>query len=288
MRRLDGLLQGDYRTFFRGVGLDLAGLREYQPGDDVRHIDWNITARLSTPYVRQYNEDRDVTVWFLLDLSRSVDFGSGGRGSVTKRDVIVDLLATLAGLFTRRGNRAGALFFDGGNVDVLPAGGGRLHLLNLIDDADGFTSTATGSETQLALLLDAAQRLVRRRSLIFLMTDFATVPGWERSLGTLAQRHEVISVQVSDPAEERIPRLGLVYMEDAETGEQLLVDAGNPAFQRRFAAEVEARSRAIEDGLVRAGVDGFEVSTEDDMVATLLQFVQARARAGTTRRGVAR
>src|SRR6187401_3280078 len=129
LRRLDGLLQGDYRTLFRGVGLDLADLREYQYGDDVRHIDWNVTARLQTPYVREYHEDREVTAWFLLDLSPSVDFGSG---EVRKRSVAADFVAVLARLLTRHGNRVGAMLY-GDKVDtVIPARSGRRHVLHLM------------------------------------------------------------------------------------------------------------------------------------------------------------
>src|SRR5438874_4425899 len=129
LRRLDGLLQGDYRTLFRGFGLDLADLREYQYGDDIRHIDWNVTARLQTPYVREYYEDREVTAWFLLDLSASVDFGSQ---EVRKTTVAVDFVTVLARLLTRHGNRVGALLY-GSEVDtVIPARSGRRHVLHLL------------------------------------------------------------------------------------------------------------------------------------------------------------
>src|SRR6186997_940704 len=133
IRRLDGMLHGDYRTLFRGTGLDLADLREYQYHDDVRHIDWNVTARLQIPYVREYHEDREVTAWFLLDLSPSVDFGTVGEDR-EKRTVLIDFVATLARLLTRRGNRVGAMIAGGAAEVVIPAGTGRVQVLRLIED----------------------------------------------------------------------------------------------------------------------------------------------------------
>src|SRR5512136_1027283 len=130
IRRLDGILQGDYRSLFYGFGLDLADLREYQPGDDIRHMDWNVTARLGTPYVRQFVEDRDITAWFLLDLSPSVDFGTTRS---LKRDCLIDLVTVLARLLTRRGNRTGAILYDSRVERVIPARGGRLHVLRMIN-----------------------------------------------------------------------------------------------------------------------------------------------------------
>src|SRR5512147_2038007 len=153
IRRLDGAVHGDYRTLFRGVGLDLADLREYQHHDDVRHIDWNVTARLQSPYVRQFTEDRELTAWFLLDLSGSVDFGSDQR---TKRQVSAEFVAVLARLLTRHGNRVGALLF-GNQVDaVLPARNGRMHVLHLLQRMRDFKTPPARRETQLRLLLQGA------------------------------------------------------------------------------------------------------------------------------------
>jgi uncharacterized protein (DUF58 family) len=160
IRRLDGLLQGDYRTLWRGAGLDLADLREYQHHDDVRHIDWNVTARLQTPYVRQFTEDRELAAWFLVDLSASVDFGSDTRA---KRGVAREFVGVLARLLTRHGNRVGALLY-GTQVDtVVPARGGRLHVLNLLQRMAGRPAEAAPGATQLRDLLVAGQRIVKRR-----------------------------------------------------------------------------------------------------------------------------
>src|SRR6266498_1557870 len=171
IRRLDGLLQGDYRSLFYGYGVDFADLREYQPEDDIRYIDWNVTARMNTPYVRQYVEDREITAWFLLDLSPSVDFGSV-MTERAKRTVLIDFVTTLARLLTRHGNRVGAMFY-GGRVDrTIPACGGRNHVLRLIDDLIKHPRLAAAPFTDLTPLLETGQRAIKRRSLVFIISDF--------------------------------------------------------------------------------------------------------------------
>jgi len=197
IRRLDGLLQGDYRTLFRGFGLDLAGLREYQFGDDIRNIDWNVTARVQTPYVREYVEDRDVTAWFLLDLSPSVDFGTI---RTLKRNLLVDFVAVLARVLTRFGNRVGAILYTDCVEKVVPARSGRLQVLRLIDDLRGQLRPRRSPVTNLAALLESGLRTFRRRSLVFVISDFISAPGWDRPLGALAQRHEVLAIRLYDPA----------------------------------------------------------------------------------------
>src|SRR5580765_8227111 len=186
IRRLDGLLQGDYRTLFRGVGLDLADLREYQYGDDVRNIDWNVTARLQTPYVREYHEDREITAWFLLDLSASIDFGSRG---VRKRNVSQDFVGALARLLTRHGNRVGALLYGRGVESMIPARSGRRHVLQILHEIDALKVAGQTKGTDLRELLKAGAHMIRRRSLIFVVSDFISEPGWSQMLGTLVQRN---------------------------------------------------------------------------------------------------
>src|SRR5688500_939914 len=169
IRRLDGLLQGDYRTLFRGFGLDLADLREYQYNDDVRHIDWNVTARLQTPYVREYNEDREVTAWFLLDLSPSVDFGSH---EVKKRSVALEFVTVLARLLTRHGNRVGALFYGDRLDTVIPARSGRSHVLHIMHRVLSRPDRAQSAATNLRDFLQGAFQVMQRRSLVFIVSDF--------------------------------------------------------------------------------------------------------------------
>ena len=275
IRRLDGLLHGNYRTFFRGFGLDLADLREYQYHDDVRHIDWNVTARLQTPYVREYNEDREVTAWFLLDLSPSVDFGSH---HVKKRAVCVEFVTVMARLLTRHGNRVGAIFY-GDEVDtVITARTGRRHVLHILSKMVSRPELPQSGATRLHDLLQSALQFMRRRSVVFLVSDFISAPGWGEPLAHLALRHEILAVRLFDPLEQALPDLGLVVVQDAETGEQLLVDTHDRAFRKRFATAAERRETAIRSAFREAGVDALELGTNDDLVDAILRFAELRKR----------
>jgi len=275
IRRLDGLLQGDYRTLFRAFGLDLADLREYQFNDDVRHIDWNVTARLQVPHVREYYADREVTAWFLLDLSGSLDFGSG---AVRKRTLSAELVALLGRLLTRHGNRVGAVLYSDEVDAVIPARAGRRHLLHLLDRMLDPLRTGGGRETNLNVLLEKAHKLIKRRSVVFIVSDFISTPGWERAIALLARRHEVVAVRLYDPLELELPDLGLITMQDAETGEQLLVDTRDPGFRRRFAQAAEHREAVVRKALAEAGVDCLELATDEELLAALLRFVGLRKR----------
>jgi uncharacterized protein (DUF58 family) len=275
IRRLDGLLHGDYRTLFRGFGLDLADLREYQYHDDVRHIDWNVTARLGTPYVREYYEDRDVTAWFLLDLSPSLDFGSR---EMRKRGVSADFVTVLARLLSRHGNRVGALFY-GDRVDtVIPAKSGRRHVLHILYTMLSRPQRSRSAATDLKVLLKTAFALMPRRSLVFVVSDFVSAPGWEEPLARLALRHEVVAVRLYDPLELELPDLGLVTIQDAETGEQVLVDTHDRRFRKRFAFIAEQREKALRTAFRQAGVDALELSTDDHLVDAILRFADLRKR----------
>jgi uncharacterized protein (DUF58 family) len=284
MRRLDGLLQGDYRTLFRGFGLDLADLREYQYGDDVRHIDWNVTARLQTPYVREYHEDREVTAWFLLDLSGSVDFGSG---PVRKRAVSADFVAVLARILTRHGNKVGALFY-GEDVDtMIPARTGRRHVLRVLHAMLERPAPKRNEPTDLGALLTGAAHLMRRRSLVFVVSDFISVPGWEERLGQLAQRHEVVAVRLHDPLEANLPDLGMLVVQDAETGEQIFVDTHDRGFRKRFAAAAARREAGLRAAFREAGIDALELSTDDALIDAIRRFADMRKRRSRMNSGAA-
>ena len=278
IRRLDGLLQGDYRTLFRGSGVDLADLREYQLHDDVRHIDWNVTARLQQPYVRMFLEDRDLTAWFLLDLSGSVDFGSR---DVTKLAVSTGFVAVLARVVTRHGNRVGAVLY-GHEVDsVMPARASRLHVLELLQRIRAHRSEPkAGGGTALADLLRTADGLMKRRSVVFVVSDFISAPGWQQALGRLARRHEVIAVRLVDPAEMALPDVGLVTVEDAETGEQLFIDAADPSFRERYARIAQEQEAQLMQDLGSSGADVLELATDDDLLEALLRFAMLRRQRG--------
>ena len=275
IRRLDGLLQGDYRTLMRGAGLDLADLREYQYHDDVRHIDWNVTARLQIPHVRVFTEDREMASWFLLDLSPSVDFGSGEQ---RKRNVSADFVAVLARLLTRHGNRVGAMLYGAGVDTVIPTRGGRGHVLNLLHSMQVRPVSNEVGATRLKDLLDSAAGVIKRRSTVFVVSDYISEPGWERALGLLAQRHEVVAVRLLDPMELQLPDLGLLTMRDAESGEQILVDTHDAGFRKRFARIAAQREAQLRESLVKAGVDALELSTDGDLVDAIVRFTELRKR----------
>jgi uncharacterized protein (DUF58 family) len=273
IRKMDGLLQGDYRTLFRGFGLELAELREYQLTDDVRSIDWYVTARMQTPFVRQFMEDREVTAWFLLDLSPSVDFGTTAR---QKRGLLVDFVAVLARLLTRHGNRVGAVLFTGKLEKVIPARGGRMHVLRLIRELTEQPRLRRAPQTDLVPLLASALRIIRRRSLVFVVSDFLSVPGWDRPLDMLSHTNEVLAVRVSDPREADLPDIGPIVFEDAETGEQLFLDTHDRGFRRRFVEAARKRRTDLDAMLKRSGVELLSLTTDGDMSREIVRFAAER------------
>ncbi len=275
IRRLDGLLQGDYRSLFYGYGVDFADLREYQPEDDIRYIDWNVTARMNTPYVRQYVEDREITAWFLLDLSPSVDFGAVQTQN-EKRTVLIDFVTTLARLLTRHGNRVGAMFYVSRVERTIPARGGRMQVLRLVNDLLKQPRLPKAPFTDLTLLFEAGLHAIKKRSLIFILSDFISAPGWERPLTLLNRRHEVLAVRVWDPHEVELPDVGPIIMEDAETGEQLYVDTHDRRFRQRFHEAAQRREAALSEAFAHAGVDALSLSTEEDLVRAIVRFATLR------------
>ena len=290
IKRLDGQLQGDYRSLFRGAGLVLADLREYQSHDDVRHIDWNVTARMQTPYVREHQEDREVAAWFLVDMSGSVHFGSG---AVSKRQLAAEAVTVLARLLSQHGNRVGIMLFSGTQVRaevVVPARSGRRHLLHVLqlmlsDLPTAGTLPTAGATTDLRVLLSQAQAVIRRRASIFVVSDFITQPDWHAPLSQLARRHEVVAIRLRDRLEQEIPNIGLLLMQDAETGQQLLVDGNDAGFRARFAHIATERENLLRQGLTRAGVDCLELTTDEPLDQAILRFTQLRKRASQMAQG---
>jgi uncharacterized protein (DUF58 family) len=271
IRRLDGRVQGAYRTPYRGTGLDFAGLRPYVEEDDARHIDWNATARLDEPQVRQFTEDRELTVWLVLDRSASMTVGRPGHG---KQDVLAELALTLARLFGRGGNRVGALLHDGASTRVVPPGTGRGHALRIGHELDRTAAAPpAGVTTDFAVLLDAVAALARRRSLIIVVSDFIGTGEWDLPLLRLVHRHDVVALRVVDAADDDLPEAGLLLVEDAETGEQLLVDTSDPLFRSRLRAGVDERDAALTGRMRRAGVPLHRIDTDRDLVDALLEVV---------------
>ena len=275
IRRLDGLLQGDYRTLFYGAGTDFADLREYEPQDDIRHIDWNVTARMNTPFVRQYVEDRDITAWFLLDLSPSMGFGPAAR---PKELVLTDFVATLARLLTRSGNLIGAILYNNRLERTIPPRSGRNQVLRLMRDLLRERPAPAGVSTDLNELLNAGLNTFKRRSLVFVISDFISEAGWERPLALLNRRHELIAIRLFDPRETELPNAGMIVVVDAETGEQLFVDTSNPTFRRRYLEVARQRETLLKENTRRAGVDLYHISTEADLVSAIVRMAMLRKR----------
>jgi uncharacterized protein (DUF58 family) len=273
IRKLDGYLQGDYRSLFYGSGVDFADLREYQPEDDIRYIDWNVSARMNTPYVRKYVEDREVIAWFLLDLSPSVDFG---RVDNQKRTVLIDFVATLARLLTRHGNRVGAMMYGSSVQHTVPARGGRNQVLRLINDLLKQPYLSKTPATDLAPFFKSGLNAIKKRSLVFVISDFISAPGWEKPLNLLSQRHEVVAIRLWDPREMDLPDIGPIVMEDAETGEQLYVDTHDKKFRKRFHEAAMQREALLAETFKRSGVDVLPLSTEEDLIRAIIRFATIR------------
>jgi uncharacterized protein (DUF58 family) len=273
IRRLDGLLQGDYRTLFQGFGLELAGLREYQFNDDIRHIDWNVTARLNTPYIREYMEDREITGWFLVDLSPSADFGTSGT---LKRNLTIDFVSLLARLLTRHGNSVGAIIYNGKTCRLIPARGGKIQVLRLIREMTVQQHFKKTPPTDLSKMLGMALKGIKRRSALFIVSDFISVPGWEKLLGQLTRQHELVPVLIYDPAEYELPDIGTVTMQDSETGEQMFLDTHDPKFRRRFREIARKKQRDLTETFRRCRAEVLALATNKDMVNEILRFASIR------------
>ena len=281
VRRLDGRIQGGYRTPRRGSGLDFAGVRPYADGDDARHIDWNVTARLDEPQIREFNEDRELTTWLVLDRSASMVVGGPGRG---KQDVLTDLALILARLLGRNGNRVGAVLYDGaarraaatsadaGSTRIVPLGSGRGHALRIGRELDRTPDSRAAATTDLAAMLETVASLARR-CLVVVISDFIGTGEWQRPLIRLAYRNDVVALRVVDSADDTLPAIGLVVVEDAETGEQLLVDCADAWFRARFGEGVDEREAGLRSGMRKAGVPLHRVDTGNDLVQTLLAVI---------------
>jgi uncharacterized protein (DUF58 family) len=276
LRRLDGLLHGDYRTLFRGFGIDLSDVREYQYSDDVRHIDWNVTARMQIPHVRQYVEDRELTAWFVVDMTGSMQFGSH---QLRKSEVLLEQVALLARLLTKHGNRIGLILYrgqsatDAPDIQVVPAGLGRLQVLRLLQTIAKPPQSKLGP-TQLHACFSQCASIIKRRSLVFVASDFVSPGKWWQPLGQMAMRNEVIALHIRDALEAKLPNLGLVTFADLESQEQITIDTSSKAFRTRFASLALQRQEQTQAQLARANIDYLQATDAQ----ALVNFAVARKR----------
>ena len=265
------LLAGEYRSVFRGLGMEFAEVRAYQHGDDFRAIDWNVSARLGTPYIKTFTEERELTVLLIVDQSGSARFGMPR----TKADVGAEVAAVIALAAARQHDRVGALLFSDRVEQVVPPGKGRRHALRVVRDILAFTPQGRG--TDLAGAFTYAARLLRHRAIVVVLSDFAAA-GWERPLRRLALRHEVVAVTVDDPRERQLPDAGWIELEDQESGRRVLVDSGDPGVRGRMARSSELRREERARALRVAGVEQLVLATDRDYARDLHRAFARRAR----------
>jgi uncharacterized protein (DUF58 family) len=278
--RLDGMLHGDYRGLVPGHGSEPGETRLYQAGDDVRRIDWNVTARTQETHVRETIADRELSTQICVDLSPSLDFGTTDR---EKRDVVLEATAAVGLLTSRIGNRVGAVLVDADGQRTVPPGQGRTHLLSLLQRVADSPRGAHGSG-DLAAGLHRIGTHARRRGLVVVISDFLAPPGWEIPLRRLTTRHEVLAIEILDPRELELPDVGLVTLTDPETGEVREIATGNAKLRRRYAEAAAEQRAGIAAELRRAGADHLQLRTDRDWLLDLATFVARRRK----RRGVPR
>jgi uncharacterized protein (DUF58 family) len=275
LRPLAMLLGGEERSRQRGPGMELSEVRQYQPGDDVRHIDWGITARTSEPVVREAHAERALDAWLLLDCSASLNWGTA---RFSKRDQAAAFVAVAAQLLGQRGHRVGALLFAARPFGIVPPSRGRAQLLRLLTAVQAAPAPIGEGATDLALALRGAEPLLRRRGLVLVVSDWLVAPGWQPALARLARRHDVVAVRLSDPREADLPDIGLATFEDPETGAQLLVNTADARLRARFAEAAGEQAAALRADCARAGVTLLELTTADDMLPALVRMLAARKR----------
>ena len=277
-RRLDGLLQGDYQGLLPGPGSEAGEGREYQPGDDVRRMDWNLTARTTVPHVRDLIADRELETWALVDCSASLQFGTA---LCEKRDLAVAATAAVAFLTARTGNRMGAVMVWPGGSTVVPARPGRLAMLALLHAlvTKPPTQDGTGS-TDLGAGIDLLLKPPRRRGLAVVVSDFLSPPGWEKPLRALATRHQVLAVEILDPRELELPNVGYLTVVDPETGRLREFQTAKPSLRARYAEAAAAERREIAAGIRRAGAQHLILRTDRDWIRDIVEFVVTTKRRG--------
>lgn len=273
-RLVNDSFAGEYHSVFKGRGMEFDEVRPYVPGDEVRTIDWNVTARTGQPHVKRYVEERELTVMLMVDASGSGDFGTTGQ---FKRELAAELAAVLSFSATTNKDKVGLMIFTDKVELYIPPRKGRKHVLRLIRELLAFEPAGTGTDLRLAL--DTINQILKRRSIIFLVSDFLAEPaGYKHALHIANRKHDVIAVDLTDPLESDMANVGLLALEDAETGEIAWVDTSSRAWQRRFAEQTRQFNTAKNQVLAGAGVDTVAINTDQDYVQALALFFQKRAR----------
>ena len=273
--KLDGLLLGNYLGLVPGPGSEAGESRQYHPGDDVRRMDWPVTARTMVPHVRQTVADRELETWLVIDLSPSLDFGTV---NTEKRNLVFAAATAVSHLTSKAGNRIGAIVTNGEQTFRVPAVGGTNHARYLMRRIAGTARAGSGKGNDLARVLELVRRPPRRRGMVVMISDFLGEPDWERPLRGLGERHELLGIEILDPRELDLPVAGLVTFVDPETGQQLEVQTSDKQLRARYAQVARQQRADIDSMLRRAGADHVQLRTDSDWLADLVRFVVTRRR----------
>ncbi len=276
---ISDVLQGAYRSTFRGTGIEFEEVRPYQPGDEVRSIDWNVTARTGEPYIKTYVEERQLTLQFLVDTSLSMDFGSGAK---TKREVAAEVTALLSFVAVQQQDNVGlTLFADTPGLHLAPEKGHR-HVLRVVREV--MAAPARGRRSSIASAIDHELRVLPRRALVFLVSDFLDVESdWERVLGQMSRRHDVVCLRVFDPFEEELPAAGCLSMREMETGRTVEVDTASERVRKAWSDAARARREALLTTVAKARSDLIDLSTAESVAEPIVRYFKGRAKRGGRR-----
>ncbi|CAN5381924.1 DUF58 domain-containing protein [soil metagenome] len=271
-RLVNSSFAGQYHSVFKGRGMNFDEVREYAPGDEIRSIDWNVTARMNTPYVKKFTEEREMTVMLLVDVSASGTFGSV---ELSKRELAAEVAAILAFSAIINNDKVGLLLFSDTVELFIAPKKGRMHILRLIREMLYFEPK--GTKTNLSVALEYLNKVITRRAVVFAISDFIA-PEYTKALTVASRRHDVVALPVVDPGEETLPDVGLVTFEDAETGEQIEINTSSRAVRNEFAAAEERRRKALDKLLGTRGVDVVPLATNEDYLIPLRMFFEKRER----------
>jgi len=271
-RVVNDILAGEYESVFKGRGMEFDEVREYMPGDDIRTIDWNVTARTGRPYVKRYVEERELTVIFLVDLSASGRFGSVEK---LKNELAAEFCALLAFSAVKNNDKVGLILFTDRVEKYIPPKKGTTHVLRVIRELLNFR--ATSSDTDITGALDYLGKVLTKRAVVFLVSDFEA-EGYEKAMKMISKKHDLIAVTIVDPREVELPDVGLIELEDAETGEVVLVDTSSPAVRERYSRLGRERMAKLKTLFASMGIDQIEIRTGTDYVHSLMQFFRVRER----------
>jgi len=272
---VDEMLGGEYKSVFKGRGMEFDEVREYQPGDEIRTIDWNVTARTGKPFVKRFIEEREQALFFLVDMSASGTFGSGAK---TKNEVAAELCGLLAFSAIKNNDKVGLIIFTDAVELYVPPGKGQIHVLHLIREILSFEPRHTG--TDLACALDYLAKMVKKKCVTFLLSDFQD-RGYEKALKLAALHYDLIAITISDPRELNLPNAGLVELADAETGERILVDTASATARKKIQTAARARQLELKDLLIRNNIDQIDVRSDRDYMGQLIRFFRTRERRQT-------